>query len=515
MAPTNSTSDPPRATWRALYPIRSRIGWKSDGARMHYLDERPGRDRSSGRCQTLLFVHGNPTWSFHWRALIRPLRSQYRCVAPDHFGCGLSDKPRGLLHARRITSTIWRHSSSGSICEHVTLVAQDWGGAIGLGAMLRMPERLERIVLFNTGAFPPPYIPWRIRACRIPLLGRLAVQGGGPVQPRRAAHDARPPSAARPGGRRRISRTLRLWANRRAVYGFVKDIPSGPDRSDLASCSPTSNVACRRSPIGRRSWSGACATGASAPIAWSASHAPGRRPKSTASPTSVTGFWKTRRKKPCRSWTIPAQQISIATERTEITVESASCLPLRSLCLCGSRTTHVLNPTAFASPRPSTSSAPPTSSPTTASANGCTATTTAWRRKSSDRSTKTISSSIFSPSATQLREITAKLDHYVLLPTEHRELGRQEEGDEVTATFEEPPLGLSARRLPTVAGRQHDGRAVGRLHRPAAQAGARIPLRPRRAPLPRRARRVRRPARDLGMAARPSGRQFSGGISPR
>jgi haloalkane dehalogenase len=111
----------------------------------------------------------------------------------------------------------------------VTLVAQDWGGAIGLGAMLRLPERLERIVLFNTGAFPPPYIPWRIRACRWPVVGRLAVQGGALFN--RAALRM---TLAR---RRRLDPEVaaaymapyKSWANRRAVYGFVHDIPDGPE----------------------------------------------------------------------------------------------------------------------------------------------------------------------------------------------------------------------------------------------------------------------------------------------
>ena len=83
-------------------------------------------------------------------------------MALDHLGCGLSDKPARFLqlddHIDNLVALIERLG-----LERLTLVAQDWGGAIGLGAMLRMPERLERIVLFNTGAFPPRYIPWRIR----------------------------------------------------------------------------------------------------------------------------------------------------------------------------------------------------------------------------------------------------------------------------------------------------------------------------------------------------------------
>ena len=71
-------------------------------------------------------------------------------MAPDHLGCGLSDKPDRDL---RLSDHINNLSSLVEALDlrHVTLVAQDWGGAIGLGAMLRAPQRLERIVLFNTG----------------------------------------------------------------------------------------------------------------------------------------------------------------------------------------------------------------------------------------------------------------------------------------------------------------------------------------------------------------------------
>jgi len=210
--------------WRTLYPFQSHwIGAR--GTRLHYIDEQPPETLAPR--PVLLFVHGNPTWSFHWRTLISTLRSRYRCVAVDHLGCGLSDKPDGLLslldHIDNLATLVERLD-----LKKVTLVAQDWGGAIGLGAMLRMPERLERIVLFNTGAFPPSYIPWRIRACRVPFVGRLAVQGGGLFN--RAALRM---TLAR---RRRLEPQIAAaylapynsWANRRAVYGFVKDIPSNP-----------------------------------------------------------------------------------------------------------------------------------------------------------------------------------------------------------------------------------------------------------------------------------------------
>jgi cis-3-alkyl-4-acyloxetan-2-one decarboxylase len=187
-----------------------------------------------------MFVHGNPTWSFHWRRLIVALRAQYRCIAPDHLGCGLSDKPSRPL---RLCNHIDHLCSLVSTLDlrRVTLVAQDWGGAIGLATMLGMPTRFERIILFNTGAFPPRYIPWRIRACRIPLLGRLAVQGAN-LFSRAAVRMALARSKSlEPAVAAGYLAPYDSWAHRRAVYGFVRDIPRRPLRktsSTLAEIEP-------------------------------------------------------------------------------------------------------------------------------------------------------------------------------------------------------------------------------------------------------------------------------------
>lgn len=193
---------------------------------MHYVDEQTGREQAGGGARTLLFVHGNPTWSFHWRTLIAALAPRYRCVAPDHLGCGLSDKPSGLLRLDDHIENLLELIESLDLSD-VTLVAQDWGGAIGLGAMLRCPARLERIVLTNGGAFVPHYIPRRIRVCRAPVVGPLAVQGANLF--------------CRAALRMALARRARLepavaagyvapydsWNHRRAVYGFVADIPGG------------------------------------------------------------------------------------------------------------------------------------------------------------------------------------------------------------------------------------------------------------------------------------------------
>ncbi|HKD36019.1 MAG TPA: alpha/beta fold hydrolase, partial [Pirellulales bacterium] len=154
--------------WRALYPFASHY-LNHSGVRQHYLDEGAG--------PPLLLVHGNPTWSFHWRNLVTALAPRFRLVAPDHVGCGLSDKPpdysyRLAQHIENLTALVERLD-----LREITLVAHDWGGPIGLGAALRCRERFARLVLLNTAAFRSKQIPWRIRICRTPLLGPLAVRG--------------------------------------------------------------------------------------------------------------------------------------------------------------------------------------------------------------------------------------------------------------------------------------------------------------------------------------------------
>jgi haloalkane dehalogenase len=218
--PAARTASP--VSWRALYPFASR--WLDvEGARLHYLDEGDG----DARQPTLLFVHGNPTWSFHWRRLILTLRNGFRCVAPDHLGCGLSDlQPRPLRLADHIDNVVRLVDELD--LERVTLVAQDWGGAIGLGALLKRRERFERIVLFNTGAFRPWFIPWRIRVCRTPGLGTLALRGANAFS--RAAltmtlHRKRRLEPAVAAG---YLAPYNTWARRAAVEQFVRDIPLSP-----------------------------------------------------------------------------------------------------------------------------------------------------------------------------------------------------------------------------------------------------------------------------------------------
>ena len=205
-------------SWRQLYPFASHYLSLGD-VRMHYVDEGDG--------PPLLMVHGNPTWSFYWRRLIDAFRSRYRAIAVDHIGCGLSDKPQTYgyslqRHIDNLSELVGRLD-----LQKATLVAHDWGGAIGLGAVLANKEQFGSVVLLNTGAFPPPYIPWRIRVCRTPL-GTWMIRRWN-LFARAALRSA----VARPEG---LSPDVRAgflapydnWDHRVAIEKFVRDIPASP-----------------------------------------------------------------------------------------------------------------------------------------------------------------------------------------------------------------------------------------------------------------------------------------------
>ncbi len=202
--------------WRELYPFASQFIDLS-GVRLHYLDE--------GRGLPLLMVHGNPTWSFYWRNLVRRFRDRYRCVVPDHVGCGLSDKPEDYSYTldQRIEDLL--ALIEGLDLQRITLLVHDWGGAIGLGAALRCPKRFERFVLFNTGAFPPPRIPWRILACRLPWLGTWAIRRWNLFARAALTMAMERPSRLTPAIQAGLLAPYDSWAHRVAVDHFVKDIP--------------------------------------------------------------------------------------------------------------------------------------------------------------------------------------------------------------------------------------------------------------------------------------------------
>jgi haloalkane dehalogenase len=186
---------------------------------MHYLDE--------GKGQPLLFVHGNPTWSFYWRKLVTDLSKDYRCIAPDHIGCGLSEKPQNWSYRLNdhIDNLVYLINTLD--LRVVTLLVHDWGGAIGLGAALRLPDRIKRLVIFNTGVFPGP-IPWEIRLCRWPVIGDVAIRrfnGFVKVGLMRAPGDPEKFKGSVEAG---YLAPYDSYENRIANLRFVQDIPLEP-----------------------------------------------------------------------------------------------------------------------------------------------------------------------------------------------------------------------------------------------------------------------------------------------
>ena len=206
----------PSNNLKALYPFESHF-LNLGGIRYHYLDE--------GRGEPIVMLHGNPTWSFYYRRLILDMRSKYRVIAPDHIGCGLSDKPQHYQY------TLERHIANLEVLmEHlglkkITLVMHDWGGPIGMGYAVRHPAVVERFVILNTVAFWSPHIPIFLRLCRLPVFGPIAIRGLNlfAVVAARVAcrHRERMTEEVRAG----YLFPYDSYASRIAVLRFVQDIP--------------------------------------------------------------------------------------------------------------------------------------------------------------------------------------------------------------------------------------------------------------------------------------------------
>jgi len=210
------------------YPFQPRRVEVRPGISVSCLDEGP-RDG-----EVVLMLHGNPSWSYHWRHLVLGLRDRYRCIVPDHVGMGLSDRPDDAPDASpRYDYTLQsRVDDLGTLLDAlgidgpVTLAVHDWGGMIGMGWALRDPSRVRRLVVLNTAAFPLPAakkMPWQLS------LGRDSRIGGWLI--RRFNLFAR--GAAWLGTERRLPAAVRDayiapyrgWTNAISTLRFMQDIP--------------------------------------------------------------------------------------------------------------------------------------------------------------------------------------------------------------------------------------------------------------------------------------------------
>ena len=204
------------------------------GLRLHYIDE--------GQGDPVVMVHGNPTWSFLYRNLIESLRGSHRVIAPDHIGCGLSDKPDDSLYSYKLESRV---DDLEALLDHarvdreLTLVLHDWGGMIGMAYAARHPERIARLVVTNTAAFHLPAskrLPRVLSFCRRSSVAAALVRGANAFCLGTALIGCK---------RRMMPRELRRayvypydsWSHRIAVLRFVQDIPlrQGDPSYDLVS----------------------------------------------------------------------------------------------------------------------------------------------------------------------------------------------------------------------------------------------------------------------------------------
>ena len=137
----NSTPFQPSWVDTTLYPFKNYYLQLKAG-NMHYIDE--------GKGETILFIHGTPTWSFLYRDFIKGLSTEYRCIAIDHLGFGLSEKPEfnpgtPEWHSQNLSEFINKLD-----LKNITLVVHDFGGPIGLSSGIKNSERIKQVVLFNT-----------------------------------------------------------------------------------------------------------------------------------------------------------------------------------------------------------------------------------------------------------------------------------------------------------------------------------------------------------------------------
>ena len=205
---------------KEAYPFKSHFYDLSYGnersAKLHYLDEGTG--------PIIVMLHGNPTWSFYFRNCIHYFKAKgYRCIVPDHIGCGLSDKPQDYNYKleRRIQDI--QHLLEHLNIERFNLIVHDWGGAIGMGVATGNSESVQKIAILNSASYISKWMPRRIAFLRIEKIGAFLIRAFNLF-----AWPAVFMSVCKPLDKNTQKGFLypyQNWNDRIAVARFVKDIP--------------------------------------------------------------------------------------------------------------------------------------------------------------------------------------------------------------------------------------------------------------------------------------------------
>ena len=210
--------------FKHLYPFKSNY-MEVNGFQYHYVDEGTG--------EPVVMLHGNPTWSFYFRAVINAFSNTHRMIAPDHIGCGLSEKPGPERYPYTLgnrVNDVTAFLEKLGVRQKITLIVHDWGGMIGMAYALDNIDKIKNIVILNTAAFLPPNgksIPFRLWALRhLTWLATPAVLGLN-LFARGAVYMASA-RGLRSDVRKGLTAPYNTWQNRMATLRFVQDIPISP-----------------------------------------------------------------------------------------------------------------------------------------------------------------------------------------------------------------------------------------------------------------------------------------------
>lgn len=191
----------------------------SHHTQIHYVDS-----QHPAAPPTIAF-HGNPTWSFFYRSLLK--LPSIRLIAYDHLGMGLSDKPVDFTYQLNNHITVAEQFIDRlSLDTKINLIVHDWGGPIGLGWALKNRDRIHKIVICNTAAFYVNDIPKRIHWLKTPVIGKwIMTQLNGFAGPATimAVHHKLSKSA-----KEGLLAPYQQSLDRMGIASFVEDIPTGP-----------------------------------------------------------------------------------------------------------------------------------------------------------------------------------------------------------------------------------------------------------------------------------------------
>lgn len=203
---------------------------RAAGKKIAWMEAGTGcRDRA-----TIVLVHGNPTWGFLWRHVVRRLEDSCHVLVPDLPGCGRSETLRLeehslVTHVEAVSELVRARAR-----ERIVLVGQDWGGPISVGVGRSLSTRVAGVVLANTSVLCPrrPRGTRFHRFARCPGVSELAFRGLG--FPLRVLHRTQgDPRSMSPAVRRAYRWPLRTWKRRAAPLALARMVPDGPNHPSV------------------------------------------------------------------------------------------------------------------------------------------------------------------------------------------------------------------------------------------------------------------------------------------